>query len=155
MYHSSSNVFMTNKTPSGVKEHCECAKPEIHQTAKISFPPLSSDRLVQNCVLSHNTFCTKQQHFTLMSTWPHCFFCIFKVSKGTWNHPINNYGFLCDNFLHYLYVLAQSTRQWNTIVTQDRWIIWQGCMGSTTYNMKINVTTTAWVYRNPRSSITC
>ena len=37
MYHSSLNVFMTNKTHSAVKKHCESAKPGSHQTAKIFF----------------------------------------------------------------------------------------------------------------------
>ena len=33
-YHSSSNVFMTNKTPGGAKRHRERTKPESHQTSK-------------------------------------------------------------------------------------------------------------------------
>ena len=35
MYHSSSSIFITNKTPSGAKIHCKSNEPESHQVAKM------------------------------------------------------------------------------------------------------------------------
>ena len=34
MYHSSLSAFMSSKTPSGSKRHCESTEPEGHQTTK-------------------------------------------------------------------------------------------------------------------------
>ena len=67
LYYSSSSVFMTNNTPSGVKKHCESTEPESCQMAKMFFFLLSSstssDRVVQNCVTLSQWFSHKTAAF--------------------------------------------------------------------------------------------
>jgi len=78
MYRSSSGVFMTNNTSSGMKKHRESIEQENRQTAKMftffHFSSLGG--------LVHNDFCTKQQHFALSSAPDHCFFTTLKSHEA-------------------------------------------------------------------------
>jgi len=73
-------VFSWQKknTPSGAKMHRESTEPESRQTAKFLS---SSDGLVQICVLFHDGFRTKQQHFSLSRAPAHRFFQVWSHTR--------------------------------------------------------------------------
>jgi len=67
-YLSSSSVFMTNNTPSGVEKHRESAELESQQTAKMFSFFSSSDGLVGNCVTFMMAFAQNNSIYTEQCT---------------------------------------------------------------------------------------
>jgi len=57
-HHSSSSVFMTNKTPSGMKRHCESIELEVTRQ------PFSSEMLAHSCMTLWWWLHSKHQHLT-------------------------------------------------------------------------------------------
>jgi len=95
MYHPSSSVFVTNKTPSGTEKHHESTEPESSKMAKMFSFLLSSSSewLAQHSVnfpqwFTHETapFCTEQ------CTTP-LFLHNIEVLQSAHSHSLNNYGF--------------------------------------------------------------
>ena len=78
--HSSSSVPMTNKT-SRVKKHIvKVLKQKVTKWPK-HFSFFFFRRTSSELFDSHDGFCTKQQHSTPSSAWPHCFFTTSKSHK--------------------------------------------------------------------------
>jgi len=70
---------MTNRTPSGMKEHRQTIKPEMAKMLS------SSDRLIEDYATVLGQFWTKQQHFTLSSAPAHRFLHFYHLHKALSN----------------------------------------------------------------------
>ena len=133
MYHSSSSVVITNKTPSGTKRHCKCIETESHQTAKIfhlssfssfSSSSSSSDGLVKNCMIT-NIFTLSRSNLHWAVHQPIAF---SQLRSNLTQHSKDalKYGFIWDAIL-WLYTCTQNSHVTVIIVStaglMTRWLL--------------------------------
>ena len=113
MYHSSSSVVITNKTPSGTKRHCKCIETESHQTAKIfhlssfSSSSSSSDGLVKNCMIT-NIFTLSRSNLHWAVHQPIAF---SQLRSNLTQHSKDalKYGFIWDAILLFVHMCTKQS----------------------------------------------
>jgi len=104
MYHSSSSVFMTNKTPSGARKHCKSTKQRTRKTKAKCF---SSDRLAQYCMNLSRWFTHKTAAFCTELCKPHYLFTTSKSREAlVTTHSKTMASSLGRPFHSYLYACA-------------------------------------------------
>jgi len=89
---------MVNNTPSGIKEHCESAKPESHQTAKMFFFfRWASSNLHDSFTM---VFAQKKTDFPLSSAPAHHLFPGLKSHEAVWTAHWRTMASIATPFSH-------------------------------------------------------
>ena len=110
--YSSSSVSMVNKTPSSTKKHHES-----HQNRfSYSIFRQASSKIVWIC---HESFCSKQQHFTLSSPQPHH----LSSTKRCWKSPTQELQLHLGCHFQILYARAKKVT-WQLIFEVAGWLLW-------------------------------
>jgi len=90
--------------PIGTKRHHESSKPESCQSKCCCFFFFFYFKITW---IYHTSFHTKQQHFTVTSTWPHCFFRSSKLHTRRMKPRTQEVCFHLGCCFHILYTYAK------------------------------------------------
>ena len=102
-YHSSSSVFMTNKTPRVAKTHRESTTPGTRKTGKLFFFLSFFFRQLSSTLPQSLTMVFAQNSSILQSSaTTHRFFATSKSSPGGYSCPLSNYGFICHTIFTFV-----------------------------------------------------